>query len=32
MVRWGAGSRDRRWFFLGDDADYWDGEAGTQAS
>jgi uncharacterized cupin superfamily protein len=27
MVRWGPGPEDRRWFFLGDDADYWDGEA-----
>ena len=26
MVRWGAGADERRWFFLGDDADYWDGE------
>jgi uncharacterized cupin superfamily protein len=26
MVRWGAGPDERRWFFLGDDADYWDGE------
>jgi uncharacterized cupin superfamily protein len=26
MVRWGAGPDDRRWFFLGDDADYWDDE------
>jgi hypothetical protein len=27
MVRWGAGRDERRWFFLGEDADYWDGEA-----
>jgi hypothetical protein len=27
MVRWGAGRGERRWFFLGEDADYWDGEA-----
>jgi uncharacterized cupin superfamily protein len=26
MVRWGAGPDDRRWLFLGEDADYWDGE------
>ena len=26
MVRWGPGSADRQWFFLGDDADCWDGE------
>ena len=26
MVRWGAGTDERRWFFLGDEADYWDGE------
>ncbi len=29
MVRWGPGSADRRWFFLGEEAGYWDGEAGT---
>ena len=29
MVRWGPGSADRRWFFPGEDAGYWDGEAGT---
>jgi uncharacterized cupin superfamily protein len=28
MVRWGSGPDERRWFFLGEDADYWDGEAG----
>ena len=27
MVRWGSGRDERRWFFLGEDADYWDGEA-----
>jgi uncharacterized cupin superfamily protein len=27
MVRWGEGKDERRWFFVGDDADYWDGEA-----
>jgi uncharacterized cupin superfamily protein len=27
MLRWGAGKDERRWFFVGDDADYWDGEA-----
>jgi hypothetical protein len=27
MVRWGAGREERRWFLLGEDADYWDGEA-----
>ena len=27
MVRWGAGRDERRWCVLGDDADYWDGEA-----
>ena len=27
MVRWGPGSADRRWFFLGQEAGYWDGEA-----
>jgi len=27
MVRWGPGSDERRWFFLGEDAGYWDGEA-----
>ena len=32
MVRWGSGSAERRWFFLGDGADYWDGEPGTEAS
>jgi len=26
-VRWGSGRDERRWFFLGEDADYWDGEA-----
>lgn len=26
MVRWGAGKDERRWVFLGEDADYWDGE------
>ena len=26
MVRWGSGRDERRWFFLGDDAGYWDGE------
>ncbi len=25
-VRWGSGPEERRWFFLGEDADYWDGE------
>ncbi len=29
MVRWGPGSSDRRWFILGEEAGYWDGEAGT---
>jgi len=32
MVRWGSGTAERRWFFLGDQADYWDGETGTEAS
>ena len=27
MLRWGSGRDERRWFFLGEDADYWDGEA-----
>ena len=27
MVRWGSGRDERRWFLLGEDADYWDGEA-----
>jgi hypothetical protein len=27
MVRWGPGRDERRWFFVGDEADYWDGEA-----
>ena len=27
MVRWGSRRDERRWFFLGEDADYWDGEA-----
>jgi hypothetical protein len=27
MVRWGSGEDERRWFFLGADADYWDGES-----
>ena len=27
MVRWGSGRDERRWFFLGEDADYWGGEA-----
>lgn len=27
MVRWGSGRDERRWFFPGEDADYWDGEA-----
>jgi len=26
MVRWGVGEDERRWFFVGDDADYWEGE------
>ena len=26
MVRWGPGSDERRWFFVGDEAGYWDGE------
>lgn len=25
MIRWGTGADERRWFFLGDEADYWDG-------
>ena len=25
MVRWGPGEDERRWFFVGDDAGYWDG-------
>ena len=27
MLRWGPGPDERRWSFLGEDADYWDGEA-----
>ena len=27
MVRWGSGPDERRWFSLGEDAGYWDGEA-----
>jgi uncharacterized cupin superfamily protein len=27
MLRWGPGPDERRWSFLGADADYWDGEA-----
>jgi hypothetical protein len=27
MVRWGPGKDERRWFFVGEEADYWDGEA-----
>ena len=27
MLRWGSGRDERRWFFLGEDTDYWDGEA-----
>lgn len=27
MVRWGPGKDERRWFFVGDEADYWDDEA-----
>lgn len=26
MVRWGPGEDERRWFFMDDDAGYWDGE------
>jgi uncharacterized cupin superfamily protein len=26
MVRWGPGRDERRWFFVGDEADYWAGE------
>jgi uncharacterized cupin superfamily protein len=26
MVRWGSGPDERRWFFLGEEAGYWDGE------
>lgn len=25
MIRWGPGADERRWFFLGDEADYWEG-------
>jgi hypothetical protein len=32
MVRWGSGSAERPWFFLGDQADYCDGEPGAEAS
>ena len=32
MVRWGSGSAERRWYFLGDQADYWDGEPVTEGS
>ena len=28
MVRWGHGQDERRWFFLGEEAGYWDGEVG----
>ena len=27
MLRWGPGRDERSWSFLGEDADYWDGEA-----
>ena len=27
MLRWGPGPDERRWSLLGDDSDYWDGEA-----
>ena len=26
MVRWGPGADERPWFFVGDEAGYWDGE------
>jgi uncharacterized cupin superfamily protein len=32
MVRWGSGSAERPWCFLGDQADYCDGEPGAEAS
>lgn len=25
-IRWGPGPDERRWFFVGAEADYWDGE------
>jgi hypothetical protein len=31
-LRWGAGSDDRRWFFVGEDTDYWDDETADEAS
>jgi uncharacterized cupin superfamily protein len=27
MIRWDSGENARKWFFLGDEADYWAGEA-----
>ena len=27
LLRWGAGPDDRRWFAVGEEADYWDDEA-----
>lgn len=30
MIRRGTGPDERRSFFLGEDADYWDGEPGTE--